>query len=255
MLRDRKPWIVLGCFSAIMLVIAAVPAAVVPLVQRWTAGLTPMGWWGTLLLERIGPAWLTLIAAAMVMLGAIPVHCAGTRRRRANPRQRQSWWWAVSAGMNALSGGLAVAAFHLHTQRPAEWAALMTGLLPGLAVLTLAALLLSLLPGVKKPLLIGLTVADAALIAAQFLHPAGTWAAVFGLLAALCGLLALALTAGRSGRFVLRDVSFGSFGAAMLIGMVVLVIITEGDALDGLDLSGMDVPDSGQPAKKKALNG
>lgn len=139
MLRDKKPWIVLACFCTVLAIIAAVPAAVVPPVQRWTAGLVPTGWWGTLLLERVGPAWLTLIAAALVMLGAIPVHCAGSRRRRAEPRRRQCWWWAVSTGMNALSGGLAVSAFYLHTQRMPELAALMTGLLPGVLILLSAA--------------------------------------------------------------------------------------------------------------------
>ena len=67
-------------------------------------------------------------------------------------------------------------------------------------------------------------------------------------------LLALALNAGREGRFLLRDVSFGSFGAAMLIGLAVLVVITEGDALDGLD-AGFVLPDGGQPAKKNRAEG
>lgn len=254
MIRDRKPWGVLACFGAVMLVIAWLPSVVAPWVADWTAGLTPTGWLGTLLLERVGPAWLTLIAAALVVLGAIPVHCAGTRRRRADPKRRQCWWWAVSTGMNAISGGLAVSAFYLHTQRMPELTALLTGLLPGMMLLLLAALLLSLFPAAKKPVLILLAVADAVLIVAQFLHPAGTWAAVFGLLSALCGLLALALNAGREGRFLLRDVSRGSFGAAMLIGLVVLVVITEGDALDGLD-AGFDLPDGGQPAKKNRAEG
>lgn len=63
----------------------------------------------------------------------------------------------------------------------------------------------------------------------------------------------LALNAGREGRFLLRDVSFGSFGAAMLIGLAVLVVITEGDALDGLD-AGFDIPEhagSSRPAQRR----
>lgn len=64
----------------------------------------------------------------------------------------------------------------------------------------------------------------------------------------------LALNAGREGRFLLRDVSFGSFGVAMLIGLAVLAVITEGDALDGLD-AGFDLPDGGQPTKKNRAEG
>lgn len=252
MFRDEKPWLALGCFSVLMLVIAVVPAAIVPWIAGLTAGAAPAGWLGTLLLERVGPAWLTLIAAALMMLGAIPMHCAGMRPGRNAPVRR--WCWVVSAGMNALSGALAVAAFHLHTQRPAELLPLLTGLLPGLILLTLSALALSVFSAAKKPLLILLAVADAALIVVQFVHPAGSWAAVFGLLAALCGLLTLALNVGHKDRLLLRDVSFGSFGAAMLIGFVVLVVLTEGDVLDGLD-TGVDWPGhdgSARAARRKA---
>ena len=39
-------------------------------------------------------------------------------------------------------------------------------------------------------------------------------------------------------RLVLRDISFGSFGAFVIISIVVLFILTEGEILEGFDIGG-----------------
>lgn len=182
----------------------------------------------------IGSQWLALIAAAAVMLAAIPVHRMGLRRSRRDPMKRRPWCWVISFLMNSVSGGLAAAALYILLERTVEILPMLNTMLPGLAVMCAASLLVACFPDGKKPILCLAAVAAVTLIVLQFVLQ-GSWSAVFGLLIALFYLFALWLTASYAHRPVLRDVSFGSFGAAMLIAFVVLVVLSDGEALEGLD--------------------
>ena len=182
----------------------------------------------------IGSEWLILIAAAAVMQAAIPVHRMGLRGSGREPEERRPWCWVISYLMNSVSGGLAAAALYIHLEKTAETLPMLTTMLPGFSVMCAASLLLICFPGAKKPILCLAAVAAATLIVMQFVLQ-GTWSAVFGLLTAVFYLFALWLTAGHTRRPVLRDVSFGSFGAALLIGFAALVVISDGEALESLD--------------------
>lgn len=182
----------------------------------------------------IGSQWLVLNAAVVVMLAAIPVHRMGLCGSGSEPEGRRPWCWVISFLMNSVSGGLAAAALYIHLERTAETLPMLNTMLPGLAVMGAASLLLICFPDGKKPILCLAAVAAVTLIVLQFVLQ-GTWSAVFGLLIALFYLFALWLTAGYAHRPVLRDVSLGSFGAALLIAFVVLVVISDGEALEGLD--------------------
>lgn len=212
---------VLAC-SAIAMALLCIVA---PLAASLGSALPPLPY-------DIGGEWLALIAAAAVMLAAIPVHRMGLRG--SDLHKRRPWCWVISRLMNSVSGGLAAAALYIHLAQTAETLPMLRTMLPGFAVMCAASLLVACFPGGKKPILCLAAVAAVTLIVLQFVRQ-GTWSAVFGLLTALCDLFALWLTAGCEHRPVLRDVSLGSFGAALLIGFVALAVISDGEALEGLD--------------------
>lgn len=219
MLKRGEALIVLVCFAAAMLVFCA---------------LVPMG-------AMLRYSWTVLILAGAVLLGAVPVHCAGSRRRKAKPERRQGWLWGVSFGMTAVSAGLAGAAAYIHLNKAVFFMQMLSSMLPGLGVLGVAALLMLWQPEHRKLVLLPAAAAAIALMVAQFLHPAGTLAALFGLMIALNGLLTLWLLAGEGGHPVMRAVSLGGFGAAILVGFAALAILSEGEALEGLEF-GIDAP-------------
>lgn len=188
------------------------------------------------LLTRIGNQWATLILAAVMMLAAVPVYIVAGKHGR-----EKTWLWGLCVLMNTVSSSLSVAAFYLHAECAVQAWPLLQGMSPATSVTALAALLLMLCPKQKKPALILAGLLAAVLVVLSLL-PA-VWPAqpqrsamLFGTLTAVFYLVADGLTMGRGDRPLLRDLSFGSFGAGLLVGLVVLVIISEGDALDFFDL-------------------
>ena len=188
------------------------------------------------LLTGIGSQWAALILAAVMMLAAVPVHIAAGRHGREKP-----WLWGLCVLMNTVSSSLSVAAFYLHAEFTVQAWPLLQGMLPAACVTALAALLLMLCPKYKKPALILAGLLAAVLVVLSLL-PA-VWPAqpqrsamLFGTLTAVFYLVAYGLTMGRGDRPLLRDLSFGSFGAGLLVELVVLVILSDGDALEFFDL-------------------
>jgi len=211
-------------FSALAMLTLCVVA---PLALQAAGMLPPLLW-------ENGRPWVMLALAAIIMLLAIPVHCRGLHRSRRDPKKRRPWCWVLSFLMNSVSCGVAASALFLHLEQQAAFWEMLPAMLPGLAVMCTVSLLLVCFPDGKKPILCLAAVAAVALIVLQFVLQ-GTWQAVLGLIIALFYLFALWLTAGYEYRPVLRDVSFGSFGAAMMIAFVVLVVLSDGEALESLD--------------------
>ncbi len=188
------------------------------------------------LLTGIGNQWAALILAAVMMLAAVPVHIAAGRQGR-----EKSWLWGLCVLMNTASSSLSVAAFYLHAECAVRAWPLLQGMLPAASVTALAALLLMLCPKQKKPALILAGLLAVALVVLSLLPAVWTAqpqrsAMLFGTLTAGFYLVAYGLTMGRGDRPLLRDLSFGSFGAGLLVGLAVLVILSDGDALELFDL-------------------
>lgn len=222
-------------FSAAAMLLLCI---VTPLAVRAAGMLPPLPW------ENACP-WVVLTVSAVIMGLAIPVHGRGLHRSKRDPKKRRPWCWAISFLMNSVSCGLAAAALQVHLEHTPSFRDMLPSMLPGLAVMCAVSLLLVCFPDGKKLILCLAAVAAVALIVLQFFLK-GTWSAVFGLVIALFYLMALWLTAGYEYRPVLRDVSFGSFGAAMVIAFVVLLILSDGEALESLDgLGGIGGGDTG----------
>ena len=58
----------------------------------------------------------------------------------------------------------------------------------------------------------------------------------FALVTSLCFICVLGVTVGNDERDVLRDISFGSFGAVIITVIVVAFILSDGDASDFVDV-------------------
>lgn len=191
----------------------------------------------------IGNKWGSLGSAAALMLAAIPVHCLAYRKKT---KVTHPHLWLLTYLMNSVASGFSVAAFYLHGSCPVKAGAILLGMLPAMAVMTAASLVLIVLPAHKKLVLwmaglLAAALAIAAWIPAVWPLQPQRSAMFFGALMAIFYLVTWGLTIGREARPVLRDISFGSFGAAILVGLVVLVIITEGDALDYADFGDSDI--------------
>lgn len=209
--------------------------------------------WVTPCAMAIGNKWVALGGAAATMLVALAVYFVAKRQQQAGVCRLL---WLLCYLMNSAANGLSAAALYIHGAQAVEAASLLQGMLPGMGVMAVVATLLICFPEQKK---LALGVGDmlsAVLVVMSFI-PA-VWdvqpqrsAMLFGALIAIFYLVAYGMHVGRGERCVLRDISFGSFGAAMIIGFVVLVIITEGDSLDFADLGDLDF--SWKKKKSKSL--
>lgn len=217
----------------------------------WTAMLIMA--WVTPCAMAIGNKWVALGGAAAMMLAALVVYLVARFRWPAGVCKPL---WLLCHLMNSAANGLSAAALYIHGAQAVDAASLLRGMLPGMGVMAVVAMMLICFPERKKLALWIGGILSAVLVVMSFI-PA-VWdvqpqrsAMFFGALIAIFYLVAYGMHVGRGEWCVLRDISFGSFGAAMIIGFVVLVIITEGDALDFADLGDLDF--SWKKKKTKSL--
>lgn len=206
---------------------------------------------------KIGNKWMALGAAAAVMIAAISVHCMAYRKKSG---RKFPQLWIVCWLMNSAANGLSVAALYIHAEQAVKAGELLQGILPAMALMAAAAAVLACFPARKKLVLWTAGILAAVLAAASWI-PA-VWDAqpqrsmmLFGALTAIFYLVAYGRVVGREERVLLREVSFGSFGALILVTFAVLVLISDGEALEGLD--GLDLGGAGGDGatKRKRTNG
>ena len=187
---------------------------------------------------HLGNKWVALAVAATLMIGAITLFGLAEQRR---PEKNSPLLWGVCYLLNSVANGFSLAAFYIHAKVTVTAADLLPGTLPAMGVVALAALLCGLR---RKRLALWMTgFLTAALVVTSFIPamwPVGfpRSAVLFSALAAAMYLAVYGVTIGRGERPVLRDVAYGSFGALIVITFVVLLIISEGEALEGLDVGG-----------------
>lgn len=193
---------------------------------------------------EIGNKWMALGAAAAVMIAAIPMHCMAHQKQSGRKRPLL---WAVCWLMNSAANGLSVAALYIHAEQAVNTGELLQGMLPAMTVMAAVAAVLACFPARKKLVLWTAGILAAVLAVASWI-PA-VWDAqpqrsmmLFGALVALFYLFVLGRIVGREDRVLMREISFGSFGVLILVTFAVLVIISDGEALEGLD--GLDLGDA-----------
>lgn len=191
----------------------------------------------------VGNKWLALGIALLLMVGAIMLFGHAEQRR---PEKNSPMLWLLCYLLNSVANGFSVAAFYIHAAFSAAAAELLPCLLPAAALVFMAGALLACFPVRKKWILCFVGIGAAALLVMSFIPavwPEGYHrsAVLFGSLVAIMYLVVYGVTIGRGARTVLRDIACGSFGALILVTFVVLLIISDGEALDGLDFD-LDFP-------------
>ncbi len=182
----------------------------------------------TVLLSR----WGGLIAGGCLMLLAIPAHRLGKYHKIG---------YAIAYLLNTLGNGCSVAALYSLKGVSLSPSSMWRAILPAVAALLIACVVLLILPQIKGRFITVFCVC--CILAAIVLFV--LWAcghsyffgyAAFALLVAFYYLCVMEITVGHTERSCLRDISFGGFGSFVILTVVVLIILSDGDVLDGLEL-------------------
>lgn len=193
-----------------------------------------------------------LVIAVLLMLAAIPFHWFGDRKNAL---------YVVSLTLNAVGMGFSAGAYYSVTGLSAAFSALLPALLLPLFLLFLLCGLLCCLPRAKGPvtgvfllLVIGLIVTSVVF----WVKRGGAFYA-FSLFSHAILLLATGVciaTVGEEDRVLLRDASFGGFGAfwAVAVAALLALALASGDGCDCdggdcCDCSGCDCGSSGKKKK------
>ncbi|MHB8962887.1 MAG: hypothetical protein ACYC5K_07005 [Saccharofermentanales bacterium] len=183
-----------------------------------------------------------LTVGVTFMIAAIPLHILG---------KKYSISYIFSFLLNFIACGFSVSAFYLTKDLSLNLSQLFIATIPSGAILVLIYLMLQTYSKTKKVTLsIGTTVNFALLVVAvvYWIRTGETFFSFgfFSLLVSLFFICIFGITINHDERSVLKDISYGSFGSFVILTIVVIVILSEGDILELGDL-GID----GGSRKKK----
>lgn len=176
--------------------------------------------------------YVGIICSIVLMIAAIPVHILGKKNNR---------FYLLSFLLNSVANGLSVSTYYLVKNKELELPDMLCAAVPATLILFVVYAVLSLFGKSKKITLIIAGIINVALsVTLAFLwifYGYALWSfAFFCSMISFFYLLVFAFTVGHNERSTLRDISFGSFGAFIVISLVVIFILSEGDIIDGLDL-------------------
>lgn len=201
----------------------------------------------TLISTAILKEWYGLIPGLILMILAIPFHWIGKKRKGS---------YFISFFLNSIANGCSVAAYYVSKNIALELHSLLLGVLPALAVLFLVYLMLQTFHKTKRVTVTVACIVNGLLTISLmvFWIINGSTIFSFGFFASLISffyLCVFGITINHDERSVLRDISFGSFGSFIIITVVVIFLLTEGEILDGLDVDLSDFGGSKKANKKK----
>lgn len=187
--------------------------------------------------------WHGLFIGVVLMLLAIPLHLLGRKR---------TFFYLFSLLLNFIGCGFSVSAYYLMEGLSLDLWMLIIGAIPACLVVVFIYLVLQIIPNVKKTTLTIATAANIILLAVMVIFWIQTNQVFFSfsffcLLISLFFICVSALTVNRKKRPVLRDISYGGFGVFIIMTVIVITILTEGDALE---MAGLSI-DGGTSVKKK----
>lgn len=185
-----------------------------------------------------------VIIGSALMVVAIPLHILG---------KKLSFFYLLSFAANFIGCGFSVSAYYLSKDIPLNIPESAVAAIPAAAVLFLVYLILKLFPNGKIIIVPVATVINLGLLiyAIIFWIRTGDIFYSFGffcLVVSLFFIFVFGISINHDERPVLRDISFGSFGIFLIVTIVVLFILSEGEILEML---GLDFDVSGQNSKKK----
>ena len=170
-----------------------------------------------------------LLIGAIIMLSAIPFHWKGKKYHA---------FYIVSVVLNSTASGFMVSALYFSRTDELTLSKMLAAAIPACIVLTLVYLMLQVFSKTKKVTVTVACILNAILTAAMIYFLITNGHIVFNL-GFFCSLISFfflcvfGITVNHDERLVLRDISFGCFGSFVIISIVVIFIVTEGEILDG----------------------
>ncbi len=198
----------------------------------------------SLFATQICQKWYGLAIGIVMMIIAIPFHCKG---------KKVPWGYLASFLINSVASGFVVSAYYLKNEIVLDIYNLLISAIPAAAIFFLVYLMLQSFNKTKKVTITVATIINIVLTitAIVFWTMHGNVVFSFGFFCSLISffyLCVFGITINHDERSVLRDISFGSFGSFIIISVVVIFILSEGEILDGLDFGGGD---GGKKSRKK----
>ncbi|MBQ3547858.1 MAG: hypothetical protein IJA44_05245 [Clostridia bacterium] len=167
-----------------------------------------------------------------LMIAAIPFHCFA---------KKHNALYLISFLLNSVANGFSLAALYISKNINLNFDDLIVAIIPSVIILFLTYLTLEKFINAKKLIITVFSIFSGALTITMMIF----WIicgdlffsfSFFGLLLLLFYICVFGITANQNKRSVLRDISFGSFGAFIILTVVVITILSEGELFDGLDL-------------------
>ncbi len=212
-LNTKAKALIVFLFSGVSLVLSAISTHIATLLFS--------GWYG-------------LVAGVALMVLAIPFHMAGKKLNAI---------YLVSFFLNSVANGCSVSAYYIQTKTATNPFDLIIAAIPAVSILFLAYVTLQLCAKTKR---FSLTFVSALtlilmIIAVVFWIKTGFLFFSFGFFSLLISLFYLGVfgvTVNHDERPVLRDVSYGSYGSFIILTVIVIAILSEGEVLSGVDFGG-----------------
>lgn len=188
--------------------------------------------------------WHGVVIGICITLLAIPAHFVGSKIHA---------MYVVSIVMNSVAMGFMASAYYSTKGVPSDARDLIPAILLPIILMLICCIILTVLPSAKHPVIAVFGILELGFIIASIVFwciRGGEFYAFsfFSFVIMSFYTVVLAFTADEEERELLRDISFGGFGAFFIIALVVIAIISEGDACD---CSGCDCGDCGGGKKKK----
>jgi hypothetical protein len=182
----------------------------------------------TLIAASFGLRWEGLAIGIVLMILAIPFHKLA---------KKLPSLYVVSFLMNSIASGFSVSTYYAYKDISPDLFALVIAVLPAGAMLALAYLMVQAFPRVRSKAFPVTALMNIVLlvIAIVFWIRTGWVVFSFGFFALLLSLFYLCVfrtVIDHDERSILKDISFGSFGSFVILTVVVVVILSEGDILE-----------------------
>lgn len=186
-----------------------------------------------------------LIVGVVLMILAIPLHVLG---------KKASLIYIFSYLANFIGCGFSVSAYYLTRGLSVNLLELIIAALPAAAILTLIYLMLQIYSKTKKVTLTIAAVMDLLLLILSIIYWVKTGETFFSfgffcLLVSFFSVCVFGVNINHEERPVLKDISYGSFGSFVILTVVVIVILSEGDFPD------IDIGDPGFDIGSKKKKG
>ena len=180
----------------------------------------------------LSASYIIFVVGILLFVLAIPIHFLGKKGARTVP-------YCMSICFTTIGSGLSAAGYYLYRKEALTVSEVLVGVLICIITNVILHLLFSWVPNKGACKLIGGSLLAVLVILFVYLwNNAGSAYnsyLFFTTILATFTYLVYLITAGTD-RPVYRDISFGSFGIFLVITTVVLIILSDGDALEFLDV-------------------